>query len=168
MGVGIVAPTHYSCARDIVWEEVAEPVYVVGCCPSLFAMSVQAVNCDDTRRQSVEVDQDGGSGYSITGFVPSATTLSPKADCSTADSFVLAFTVVGRIAWFTSSATRRDYSSIIPPLFPSCRGGGPEAWIEKTSRRICSDVATCCRHERYGFVIICGRSGQRLKIEAVP
>ena len=44
----IVAPAKYARVRKIVGEKVAEPVDVVACCLRLLAVSVQAMDGDDT------------------------------------------------------------------------------------------------------------------------
>ena len=46
--VRIVAPAEYACVRQVVREEIAQPVDAVACRPCLLAVSVQAMDGDDT------------------------------------------------------------------------------------------------------------------------
>jgi hypothetical protein len=46
--VRIVAPAEDARVRDVVWEEVAQPVDAAARCPRLLAVSVQAMDGDDT------------------------------------------------------------------------------------------------------------------------
>jgi hypothetical protein len=46
--VRIVAPAEYARVGEVVREEVAQPVDAAARCPRLLAMSVQAMNGDDT------------------------------------------------------------------------------------------------------------------------
>jgi hypothetical protein len=49
MGVRIVPPAEDSGVRDIVWEEIAEPVGSIRGRPGLFLVSVQAMDGDDAK-----------------------------------------------------------------------------------------------------------------------
>jgi len=51
MGVGVVAPAEDAGLRDIVWQEIAEPVDAVACSPGLFAVAVETMHGDDTVRE---------------------------------------------------------------------------------------------------------------------
>jgi hypothetical protein len=51
--VGVVAPAEYARVRQIVREQVAQPVDAVACCPRLLAVSVEAVHSDDAGVRSV-------------------------------------------------------------------------------------------------------------------
>jgi hypothetical protein len=46
--VRIVTPAEYARVGEVVREEVAQPVDTAARCPRLLAMSVQAMNGDDT------------------------------------------------------------------------------------------------------------------------
>jgi hypothetical protein len=48
MRVCIVAPTEYARVRQVLREEVAQPVNAAARCPRLLAVSVQAMDSDDT------------------------------------------------------------------------------------------------------------------------
>ena len=50
--VRVVAPAEYARARQVVRQQVAQPVDVIACCPRLLAVSVQAVDRDDAGRVS--------------------------------------------------------------------------------------------------------------------
>jgi hypothetical protein len=47
--VRIVSPAEYARARQLAWEEVAQPVDAVVRRPCLLAVSVQAMHGDDAR-----------------------------------------------------------------------------------------------------------------------
>jgi hypothetical protein len=47
MCVRIVAPAEYARVRQVVREEVAQPVDAVSRCPCLLAVTVEAVDSDD-------------------------------------------------------------------------------------------------------------------------
>jgi hypothetical protein len=51
--VSVVAPAEYARVRQIVREQVAQPVNAVGCCPRLVAVSIEAVHSDDAGVVSV-------------------------------------------------------------------------------------------------------------------
>ena len=50
--VRVVAPAEYACARQVVRQQVAQPVHAVTSRPRLLAVSVQAVDRDDAGRVS--------------------------------------------------------------------------------------------------------------------
>ena len=59
VGIGIIAPTHNTCIRNIQREEVTEPVDIVHC-PSFLTVSIESVdshNIED-RIDSVCKDRD--------------------------------------------------------------------------------------------------------------
>lgn len=47
MSVRIVAPGHYASIREVLGEEVAEPVDAVACRPRFVAMPVEAMDSND-------------------------------------------------------------------------------------------------------------------------
>lgn len=53
MRVGIVTPAEDACVRQIVREQVVQPVNAVACCPRLIAVSIEAVHSNDAEVVSV-------------------------------------------------------------------------------------------------------------------
>jgi hypothetical protein len=76
VSIRIVSPRKYAGIRDIIWEEIAEPMDVVRGRPSLVLMSVQSVNGNNTREIRTS-SIDGGIAYSTIGLSPSTKTLRP-------------------------------------------------------------------------------------------
>lgn len=58
--VCIVAPTHDTSVRYVVWEEVAEPVDIVGRSPRFLSVSIQTMNGDDAKSATLERNGKGG------------------------------------------------------------------------------------------------------------
>lgn len=81
VSIRIVAPAEDARIRDIVREEIAEPVDAVRRRPSLVSVSIQPMDGDDTaNRQDKHINTC--PTYSIVAFCPSATTLRPWGQAS--------------------------------------------------------------------------------------
>lgn len=52
MGVCVVAPAEDAGARDVVWQEVAEPVDSIARGPGLVTVAVEAMDGDDTMEET--------------------------------------------------------------------------------------------------------------------
>ena len=61
VSIRIVPPAKDAGIRDVVWEEIVEPVDAVRSRPSLVLMAVQAMDSDDTEKTSVrDTRRDAG------------------------------------------------------------------------------------------------------------
>jgi hypothetical protein len=84
MCICIVSPAEDARFWDIIWEQVTKPVDAICSCPGLVSVSIQPMNDNNTAESQVMRCSAHGPAYSTRGLSPSATTLRPWGDVSTA------------------------------------------------------------------------------------